>query len=229
MAVARHQPAELAGEPVLAAPCLTRLVDVIGPCRLCQQAGYPVEAPPRLLGLTTVDGDATRADDYRPRLVIIGQAPGRQGGAYPVPFTSPYGRTIARWLGQAGFPPDDLPRRAHLTALTRCFPGSSATGKGDRAPSRAEIDLCAAYLRTELALLRPAVVLTIGKLATDRFHGRSRPLGAAIGSGWERDGVRYLPLPHPSGVSRWLNDPANRALVDRALALLSAWREELAL
>ena len=38
-----------------------------------------------------------------------------------------------------------------------------------------------------------------------------------------------LPLPHPSGVSRWLNDPAHRALVDKALAQLAIWRVVLAL
>ena len=39
-------------------------------------------------------------------------------------------------------------------------------------------------------------------------------------------GVRYLPLPHPSGVSRWLNEPANVAAVDRAMTILRGWIEE---
>ena len=33
----------------------------------------------------------------------------------------------------------------------------------------------------------------------------------------------YLPLPHPSGVSRWLNEPANVEAVDRAMAILRGW------
>jgi uracil-DNA glycosylase len=84
-------------------------------------------------------------------------------------------------------------------------------------------------LTAELTLLRPAVILPVGKLAGDILYGRPRPLTTAVGECWERDGVRYLPLPHPSGASRWRNDPANRARVDAALARLAAWRVELGL
>ncbi|HST89621.1 MAG TPA: hypothetical protein VLJ14_14700, partial [Ktedonobacterales bacterium] len=47
-----------------------------------------------------------------------------------------------------------------------------------------------------------------------------------IGTSVERNGAHLLPLPHPSGVSRWLNAPAHQALLARALALLAGWREE---
>jgi hypothetical protein len=46
---------------------------------------------------------------------------------------------------------------------------------------------------------------------------------------FERDGRLLLPLPHASGVSRWLNDAAHRALLERALAELSRVRLELGL
>lgn len=206
---------------------LRSLAAAIAGCRRCQTAGHLVLAEPRLLGLATHQAADSQRAAPRPRLVVVGQAPGRHAGRYPVPFTSPYGRQIARWLVQAGFVPDELVGRVHLTALTRCFPGQSPAGRGDRTPSRAEIALCAGHLRAELALLRPAVIVTVGKLAADMLAGQARPLGAIVGAAWERNGVRYLPLPHPSGVSRWRNDPAHRALVDRALTLLAGWRVEL--
>jgi uracil-DNA glycosylase family 4 len=209
---------------------LATLAAAIQGCRCCQAAGHLAQAEPHLLGLAhrlTVPTHIVLPGS--PRLMVIGQAPGRHAGRYREPFTSPYSRTIAAWLTQAGFARDDLSARVHLTALTRCFPGPSPTGHGDRAPSRAEVALCAPHLRNEIALLQPAVILPVGKLAIDTLYGRSRPLSQVIGTAWERDGVRYLPLPHPSGVSRWRNDPAHRALVDDALALLAAWRVELAL
>ena len=209
-------------------PDLPALAAAVAGCRQCQAAGYLAAPEPRLLGLAARLAPAAALARH-PRLVVVAQAPVRHAGRYPVPFSSPFGRQIAGWLGQAGFAADDLPARVHLTALTRCFPGPSPDGKGDRPPSRAEIELCAGHLRAELALLRPAVILTVGKLATDTLSGQARPLSAVVGSAWERDGVRYLPLPHPSGVSRWRNDPAHRALVDQALARLAGWREELGL
>jgi hypothetical protein len=60
-------------------------------------------------------------------------------------------------------------------------------------------------------------MILIGGMAIDRFWegpariGR-RPLAH------EGDGIIYIPLPHPSGASRWLNDPAHRALLTRGLA-----------
>jgi uracil-DNA glycosylase len=66
-------------------------------------------------------------------------------------------------------------------------------------------------------------VVLVGKMAIERFLGPCR-LEDVVGTLVERDGRAYLPLPHSSGVSRWLNDPAHRALVERAVALLAACR-----
>src|SRR5207247_10724380 len=111
---------------------------------------------------------------------------------------------------------------AHLpyrTSMTKCFPGKAASGAGDRRPSPAEIALCAPWLEQELALVRPKIVLLLGQLAIERFWAKRslRDVGGQV----RRDGDRVLiPLPHPSGASRWLNEPTNRALLDRALRIL---------
>ena len=80
-----------------------------------------------------------------------------------------------------------------------------------------------------MRVLKPQVVLLVGLLAIRTYLGRVAALTEVVGTTTIRDGVRYLPLPHPSGVSRWLNDPAHRALVDRALTQLSTWREQYGL
>jgi uracil-DNA glycosylase len=133
------------------------------------------------------------------------------------PFSGRTGAELRRWLAQAGIDEDHLPYR---TAITKCFPGKSPTGSGDRRPSRAEIALCRPWLDEELALLRPRIILLLGGLAIDRFWGKV-PLEAAVGRARTKDGVTYVPLPHPSGASRWLNDPAHRALLRRALGILA--------
>jgi len=83
--------------------------------------------------------------------------------------------------------------------------------------------LCRPFLDRELTLLRPKLVLLVGKLAIDVFLGK-QPLTSTVGRVFERDGRVCLPLPHASGVSRWLNDPAHRALLDQALGELSSLR-----
>jgi uracil-DNA glycosylase len=88
--------------------------------------------------------------------------------------------------------------------------------------------LCRPWLDLELQLVDPAVVLLVGKMAIDTVLGR-KPLAETVGTVHERDGRTWLALPHPSGVSRWLNQPQNQALLQTGLDRLSDLREQLRL
>jgi uracil-DNA glycosylase family 4 len=135
-----------------------------------------------------------------------------------------------RWLIRAGFnDEDDVRARIYMTAMTTCFPGRRPDGAGDRRPSAAEVALCAPWLDGVLALLRPRVIIPIGSLALERFLPGQR-LDDVIGAAFTKAGVRIsatpdgvpilVPLPHPSGQSRWLNDPARVGLLDLAIVRL---------
>ena len=65
------------------------------------------------------------------------------------------------------------------------------------------------------------MIVAVGGLAIRRLLPR-RSLGDWIGTSLEHDGVTVVPLPHPSGVSRWLNEPANHALLEAAVGLIHA-------
>lgn len=190
--------------------------DVQG-CRKCVTAGYLQRANPIKPGVLD-----------EPRIVLIGQAPGSITDQKGYHFAGPAGRFLSQWLDRAGFPPGYFREHVYLTSLTRCFPGKSISGNGDRAPSRAEVALCRTYLERELTLIQPRLVLLVGKMAIDAFLG-AKPLTATVGQTFRVDGRLYLPLPHASGVSRWLNSPANQALLQRALTELSRLRVELSL
>lgn len=185
-------------------------------CRRCVEAGYLTQADP-------LAGYRGRVTD---RVMVVGQAPGHLSVERGLPFSGPGGRILQGWLVRAGFAAGDFRERVYISALTRCDPGPSPRGGGDRKPSPGEIALCRPYLLRELELVRPRIILPVGGMAIEAFLGAQR-LEAVIGRGFEQAGARLLPLPHPSGVSRWLNDEGHQALLARALALLSSWREEL--
>lgn len=182
-------------------------------CRLCQDAGYIPVAHPIVSG---------RVKDH---IFIIGQAPGHRSIANERPFSGPGGRILQGWLEQAGFPPGYLHEHTYLSSLTRCDPGKNLRGNGDRRPSPPEIALCRPYLDAELRLVQPNIVLLIGTMAIETFLGKGK-LEDIIGTYQECEGMLFLPLPHPSGVSRWLNDPAHQQLLRKALALLADWRSQ---
>jgi len=160
--------------------------------------------------------------------MIVGQAPGAQTEAKRFHFAGPGGVLLGRWLVAAGYDPDHWRDQCYITSLTRCFPGKAPNGKGDRRPSPAELALCRPFLEAELRLVQPRMVLAIGGMAIEHFLGRAS-LDQVVGTVVEVDGRRILPLPHPSGVSRWLNDAAHQRLVEQALAILARSREELGL
>ena len=112
----------------------------------------------------------------------------------------------------------------YCASVTRCYPGRSKSGRGDRLPTSQEQRLCASWRDDELRLLRPQLVVTVGGLAARHLLGLRR-LTDAIGRRLELRDAVAIPLPHPSGASGWLNDRSNRARLERATA---AVREELA-
>ena len=128
---------------------------------------------------------------------------------------------------RAGFrDPDEFRSLTYIAALMRCFPGRNAQNTGDLRPPPAGIANCAHWLDAELRLLRPKVLILVGQLAIARFLGR--------GSLEDRVGKRFgerpvmIPLPHPSGQSRWLNEQANRDRLANALALIGELRANFA-
>src|SRR5215471_13448074 len=163
-------------------------------CRLCEERGFIPKARPIVGG---------RPGD---RIMVIGQAPGHRSVAKGRSFSGPGGTILQKWLEQAGFPRGYLHSSTYLSSLTRCDPGRNPRGDGDRRPSPQEVALCRPFLAAELALLRPRVVLLVGAMAIEAYFGKGR-LEDIIGTFEERNGMLLLPLPHPSGVSRWLNVP----------------------
>ncbi|MGZ8379575.1 MAG: uracil-DNA glycosylase family protein, partial [Gemmatirosa sp.] len=158
-----------------------------------------------------------------PRVMLVGQAPGPSEATGGRPFIGRSGRTLFRWLAEAGLPEEAARAALYIGAVTRCYPGPHPGGRGDRVASPAERAACAPWLDAELASIRPALVVPIGRLAIDRFLGGAA-LSALVGAVHPATvagvATRVVPLPHPSGASGWLHGPGHRALLERAVERL---------
>ena len=152
--------------------------------------------------------------------MIVGQAPGQVEAAGGKPFAGRAGKTLFRWLDRAGVDEETARSRIYIAAITRCYPGPSPSGRGDRVPSSAEQEACAVWLERELQLIRPPLLIPIGRLAITRFLP-DLPLDQLIGRSFdvEHEGGTSLvvPLPHPSGASSWIHQGDHPKLLDRAL------------
>jgi uracil-DNA glycosylase family 4 len=175
-------------------------------CRACVEAGYPLESLPIV---QPYEGQ---------RAYMLGQAPGAVEGGERRPWRGKAGQALRRWLDL-----DEATFYAtfYCASVTRCYPGRARTGKGDRMPAPREQELCSFWREWEFELIRPRLIVPVGGLAVRRLLGRSG-LAECIGVRFDYDDAAVVPLPHPSGVNIWLNDPANRALVARAVELIHA-------
>jgi uracil-DNA glycosylase family 4 len=193
-------------------------------CRACVERGFIPEATPIGTAEYEFDAPLSKAAYVGPassgRAMLIGQAPGQLEAVAREHFVGRAGRVLFRWLERIGVDEASFRRHVYMTAVTKCFPGkSSSAGGGDRRPSPVEVRLCRPFLDRQLAVIDPTLILLAGTMAIDVYlPGRS--LDELVGRVFEVSGRELLPLPHPSGMSRWLNAPENQAKLERALTLL---------
>ncbi|UCG24183.1 MAG: hypothetical protein JSW55_19010 [Chloroflexota bacterium] len=225
----------------MAAHALDQVQVKMRACRRCLEAGYEITPGAVFTGRASAE------------VMIIGQAPGVTEVAAGRPFNAGSGRRLFSWLAEAGWEEVDFRSRHYMTAVTKCFPGKSASGRGDRVPSKEEQALCRAFLEQEVLQVAPRLIIPVGGLAIRLFYRAQARLREIIGVGaylapelmanqddpFSLDqaelttefapdkpaGGRWVvPLPHPSGASAWPNQSDNRALIDQAILILGQIR-----
>ena len=195
--------------PDRAARLLAKHVERLRECRLCPQMRQPV-----------VSGGAVVS-----KVMLVGQAPGDKEPVLGRPFAWTAGKTLFRWFSDAaGMSEQAFRSSIYMAAVCRCFPGKKTTG-GDRVPAPDEIQKCSLWLKNEIKILEPELVIPVGKLAIEQFIPPQK-LDMIIGkkmrvnyAGWHFD---LIPLPHPSGASPWHRMEPGKTLLGRALKLIVA-------
>jgi len=188
---------------------LERHVSALLRCRRCPEMNRPVVS-----GGAVVSG-----------VILVGQAPGDKEPVLGRPFAWTAGRKLFRWFQEhTGVDEATFRSRIYMAAVCRCFPGKKAGG-GDRVPDPQEILNCSGWLKAEMNLLRPGLVIAVGKLAILQFMPCEK-LDTVIGQTFPTQyaGHRFdlIPLPHPSGASPWPHQEPGRVLLPRAMALIAA-------
>ena len=183
---------------------LTEHVERLRQCRRC----------PRMQS-TPVSGGAIVS-----KVLLVGQAPGPREPVLQKPFAWTAGRTLFQWFDRfCGLRELDVRRKIYFAAVCRCFPGKTAAG-GDRVPAPEEILNCSTWLDHEILILRPLLIIPVGRLAIQRFiecPGLENVIGRTFRV--ERAGHTsdLVPLPHPSGASPWPKIPPGKALLETAM------------
>lgn len=149
---------------------LRLLHDQLRACRHCLEEGYWIVSGPVFSG------------GPEARVMLIGQAPGITEGQVKRPFNAGSGRRLFQWLGEAGWDEADFRARAYMTAITKCYPGPSGNGKGDRVATPFEQTLCRPWLEQEIRLVNPRLMILVGGLAIKQLYPAKMRLNEIIGT-----------------------------------------------
>ncbi len=158
------------------------------------------------------------------KVILVGQAPGVKEPILGKPFAWTAGKTMFRWFREScGISEDEFRSKIYMAAVCRCFPGKNNKG-GDRVPNNEEIINCSSWLNSEIKILKPDLVIAVGKLAIIQFIEYQK-LEFLISKSFncENNGHSFdmIPLPHPSGASPWPRTEPGKTLTQKALKKIS--------
>ncbi len=136
-----------------------------------------------------------------PGLMVIGEGPGADEDRLGRPFVGKAGQLLDKILASGGF---DRHRNAYIANVVKCRP------PGNRVPTPTERLACLPYLREQMYILQPKVVLLLGATALRGVLGVTEGITKARGNWIEQDGVWYLPTFHPAAL---LRDPRRKVEV----------------
>jgi uracil-DNA glycosylase len=164
---------------------------------------------------TPVSGGAVPSD-----VMLIGQAPGVREPVLQRPFAHTAGKTLFRWFEEfCRIDESTMRSTIYFAAVCRCFPGKTIGG-GDRVPVPDEIRNCSSWMNDEINILRPRLIIPVGRLAIAQFIDGTK-LENIIGRKFRslRAGRQFdlIPLPHPSGASPWHKLFPGKELLEKAM------------
>ncbi|WCK55367.1 uracil-DNA glycosylase [Aneurinibacillus sp. Ricciae_BoGa-3] len=158
-------------------------------CALCERA----------------EGRVPGTGHTRTPLMVVGEGPGEDEEDWGLPLVGISGSLLTLILSKAGIHREDI----YLTNVVKCRV-SDEKGK-NRTPVREETIACSKYLKMELELIRPRVVIALGKVAQQFFFPEQKTMGPHRGNVYDFEGIKVVPTWHPAYVIRQRGDDLLKA------------------
>lgn len=145
-------------------------------CRLCQNRTSIV------LGVGDKNAD----------IMFVGEGPGADEDKEGIPFVGKAGKLMDQALIGLGIKRDKL----YIANIVKCRP------PGNRNPEADEANACMDYLRTQVMLVKPKIIVLLGSVALKNVLGDEYGITAARGRWVQKNGIEYLPTWHPAALLR---------------------------
>ncbi len=124
--------------------------------------------------------------------MFVGEAPGRDEDIQGRPFVGRAGQLLTKIIHAMQFKREEV----YITNIVKCRPPEN------RNPHKQEIEMCQDYLREQLEIIKPGVIVTLGRVAADLFIQSKLGMTALRGSFYEFNNIQVMPTFHPSYLIR---------------------------
>ena len=134
------------------------------------------------------------------RLMFVGEAPGQEEDKQGLPFVGRAGQLLTKIIEAMGLKREDV----YIANILKCRPPNN------RAPLPEEIAACEANVKRQVEIIKPRVICTLGKFASQTLLGTETPISALRGNFREYNGIKVMPTFHPAYL---LRNPDDKKLV----------------
>lgn len=136
----------------------------------------------------------------RAPLVFVGEAPGADEDAQGLPFVGRAGQLLTKIIEAMGMKREDV----YIANILKCRPPNN------REPQPDEISACESNVARQIAIIKPKVICTLGKFASQTLLRSTTPISALRGNFHEYHGIKVMPTFHPAYL---LRNPGDKKLV----------------
>ena len=130
--------------------------------------------------------------DPQAEILLVGEGPGAHEDEQGVPFVGRAGKLLDDMLAVIGLDRS----KVYITNIVKCRPPEN------RDPLNVEQDACTGYLRRQIALMQPKIVVSLGRIAAMRLIDPKFRITKDHGIWYDRDGMRMMAMYHPSALLR---------------------------
>jgi len=135
--------------------------------------------------INTVVGEGNKNAD----IIFVGEAPGKNEDEKGTPFCGASGKILNQMLESINLKREDV----YITNIVKCRPPKN------RDPLKTEIKICSPFLKKQIEIIKPKIVISLGRHAMYHFFPKDYKISDVHGKNFKKeDGIIYMPLYHPA-------------------------------
>ena len=154
--------------------------------------------------------------DSDAKLMFVGEGPGEEEDLQGEPFVGRAGQLLTKMILAMGLTRE----KVYIANILKCRPDMPAGAPGNRKPTKQEMDTCLPYLRAQIEVIRPGVIVALGATAVEGLLGPIGTIGSLRGKFLEYRGTPLMPTYHPSYLLRNQSNTEKRKVWEDLLKVM---------